>query len=100
MDSLEMAPEKTLERQQEGSNIIGCQVLRSDGVYVKGKVLGTKVKFTADTGAARTVLSTRAYDKILNENKPTLNPPEMLTGASGKPLRELGRADFDVQLGH
>ncbi len=44
---------------------IGRQILQSDGVYIEGKVQGRVINFTVDTGAARTVLSSKAYHQIL-----------------------------------
>lgn len=37
--------------------VVGRQVIKSDGVYVEGVIQGMKITFTADTGAARTVIS-------------------------------------------
>jgi hypothetical protein len=48
-------------------------VMRSDGVYVDGSIQGIKVTFTADTGAARTVISSKLFRKIPNSKKPRLS---------------------------
>ena len=37
----------------EGSEVIGRQVIRNEGVYLEGKIEGVKVTLTADTGAIR-----------------------------------------------
>ena len=37
----------------EGSEVIGRQVIRNEGVYLEGKIEGVKVTLTADTGATR-----------------------------------------------
>jgi hypothetical protein len=39
--------------------VVGRQVIKSDGVYVEGAIQGMKMTFTADTGAARTVVSAK-----------------------------------------
>ncbi|CAC5423944.1 unnamed protein product [Mytilus coruscus] len=52
--------------QSNKLDIIGRQVVRCDGVYVEGSIQGVKVTFTADTGAARTVISTRIFKKNSN----------------------------------
>ena len=40
---------------------IAGQLERSEGIYVRGRIQGMKVVFTADTRAIRTVISDRAY---------------------------------------
>ena len=45
---------------------------KSNGIYVKGSIYGIPIWFTIDTGASRTVVSTRVYNKINTENRPTL----------------------------
>jgi hypothetical protein len=54
-------------------DVVGRQVMRSDGVYVDGSIQGIKVTFTADTGAARTVISSKLFRKIPNSKKPLIN---------------------------
>jgi predicted aspartyl protease len=44
--------------------VVGRQVIKSDGVYVEGAIQGMKMTFTADTGAARTVVSAKIFHKI------------------------------------
>lgn len=70
-----------------------------DGVYIKGQIEGVELLFTADTGAARTVLSSRIYEKIKESEKPKLMKSGKLRGANGMPIRELGKAEFSVLLG-
>ncbi len=69
------------------------------GVYIKGAVNNTPVTFTTDTGATRTIISDRIYNKLDPVNKPSLIKTACLTGAGGQPLREMGKATFNVQLG-
>ena len=88
-----------LEENLSSPKIIGRQVLRSDGVFVEGQVQGTFVNFTVDTGAARTVLSKRAFHRIPKSHQPDLKISNALASADGKPLEELGKAIFDVKLG-
>lgn len=83
----------------EVADIIGRQVLRNDGVYIEGKIEGLKVTLTADTGAARTVVSTRVYDKIPLCKRPKLIKSQSLASANGQPLVERGKAIFTLQIG-
>ncbi|CAC5376838.1 unnamed protein product [Mytilus coruscus] len=82
------------------SNVIARQVLRSDGVYVEGHIQGYEVNFTVDTGALRTVLSVQAFNKIPHVNRPNLEKSDTLACADGKPLKELGKAIFEIKLGN
>jgi hypothetical protein len=34
------------------------------GVYIKGEIEGVPILFTADTGASKSVISTRVFDRI------------------------------------
>ena len=63
------------EQKLPSCDVIGRQVLRSDGVYVMGQVQGSEINFTVDTGAARTVLSRQAFSKIPESKKPYLKSP-------------------------
>jgi hypothetical protein len=61
--------------------------MRSDGVYVDGSIQGIKVTFTADTGAARTVISSKLFRKIPNSKKPRLERSSFSQfDISGSPL--------------
>ncbi|CAG2248277.1 unnamed protein product [Mytilus edulis] len=86
--------------QSVASNVIARQVLRSDGVYVEGQIQGSEVNFTVDTGAVRTVLSVYAFNKIPHVNRPILEKSNTLACADGKPLKELGKAIFEIKLGN
>ncbi|CAG2199505.1 unnamed protein product [Mytilus edulis] len=86
--------------QSVASNVIARQVLRSDGVYVEGHIQGSEVNFTVDTGAVRTVLSVYAFNKIPHVNRPILEKSNTLACADGKPLKELGKAIFEIKLGN
>jgi hypothetical protein len=52
--------------------------MRSDGVYVDGSIQGIKVTFTADAGAARTVISSKPFRKIPNSKTPRFHQPPCL----------------------
>jgi hypothetical protein len=59
------------EQDWSSPQVIGRQVLRCDGVYVKGQVQGFDINFTEDTGATRTVLSTQTFKRIPQSKKQT-----------------------------
>ena len=71
----------------------------NDGVYVKSEVEGQKIKFTAETGAARSVLSTKVFQRLEKERRPELRKSCNLRGANGAPIREIGKDDFKMLLG-
>jgi predicted aspartyl protease len=45
-----------------------------NGLYIRSKVQGINMIFTADTGATKTVISDRVYRKIPEDQRPTLHP--------------------------
>ena len=55
--------------------------------------------FTADTGATKTIISDRVYNKIDPINRPELAKTSCLTGAGGTPISEMGKAVFSIHLG-
>jgi len=57
------------------------------------------VTFTADTGASRTVVSSRVYDQLSIKDKPVLKGSVKLRGAGGSPIREKGVGEFNMKLG-
>lgn len=61
----------------------------SDGVYVKGTVEGTRMIFTTDTGATKTILSEKTYRTIPHKRRPSLT----------KTLKELGKAIINIEIG-
>ena len=83
----------------EKLDVVGRQVVRSDGVYIEGTIQGMKVTFTADTGAARTVISSRVFRRIPANRKPRLEKSSTLASANGQPLTEMGKAVFTIELG-
>lgn len=70
-----------------------------DGIYIRGSIQGIPTVLTADTGASRTVLSIRFFNKIEDKNRPTLEKSNMLKGAGGAPLNESGKGVFSLQMG-
>ena len=70
-----------------------------DGVYVRGKVGSVPVTFTADTGASRTVISNRVYEKMSAMDRPQLMGSSFLRGGGGSPIKEWGKGTFEVMLG-
>ena len=79
-------------QRQQGQNL-------SDGLYIRGEVEGMKTVFTADTGASKTVISMRVYDQIPQADRPQLRPSTCLKGPGGAPIKEMGRAEFNLKLG-
>ena len=55
--------------------------------------------FTVDTGATRTILSRKMYDRLLEGARPQLRGAALLRGAGGAYIKEHGRAAFKVRLG-
>lgn len=71
----------------------------NEGIYVQGFVNGMPLLFTADTGATRTIISLRAYNRLDPEQQPVLRGCSCLKGASGTPIKECGKAVFSLKLG-
>ena len=71
------------------------------GVYVKGLLQGEEVTFTIDTGATRTIVSTRVYYRLPEGSRPELmgNSRSHLSCADGRPMKYEGMANFEVALG-
>ena len=70
-----------------------------DGIYIRGKVQGYPLLFTADTGASRTIISRRFYEEMAQKDKPILSKTSKLVGASGMTINELGKGTFNMKLG-
>ena len=98
-------------QQTEGSEIRGAKqqpvdtersetrTRLADGVYVKGAVNGEPVVFTADTGASRTVVSSRIFQKIPAKDRPSIKGTVGLVGAGGTTITERGKAVVDLTIG-
>jgi hypothetical protein len=67
------------ERESEAQILMQAELLsinrqqpRTDGIYLKGTLANVQLFFTIDTGAVRSVISKRVYDKIPACNRPLL----------------------------
>ena len=81
-------------------NVMFRKTLSADGVYVKGKLNGVEVYYTADTGATKTVVSENFYMKMPSDKRPELRKKQAsITGASGKPIHLLGIGKFEMDIG-
>ena len=70
-----------------------------NGVYIHGSVQGTPVVYTTDTGASRTIISQRVYNRISKSRRPVLERSNSLRGASGRPIEEFGKAELTLRMG-
>lgn len=77
---------------------IGRQQPKADGIYLNGKLEDITIFFTIDTGAVKSVISKRIYDKIPILQRPALEKSSMLTTVNGDPLVEFGKALFKIKL--
>ena len=66
---------------------------------MEGEIEGVKVTLTADTGATRSIISSRIYNSIPKEHQPILRKSVGLSGVSGLPLQQYGCAIFQMKLG-
>ena len=73
----------------------------SVGSYIDATVGGVPFYFTIDTGASQTILSSKVYEKIPVDLRPSLQPSSHnITCAGGTILKEHGKATFDFKLGN
>ena len=95
--------EKTDKRPNTLHNIetIHKKTPKSNGIYVKGSIYRIPIWFTIDTGASRTVVSTRVYNKMNTKNRPTLQSHHhiALEQADGAPLDMEGTVLISMNLG-
>jgi len=59
----------------------------------------TPVVFTTDTGASKTIVSSRIFNRLSESEKPKLTGAIGLRGAGGMPIKVVGRGAFRMQLG-
>ena len=59
-----------------------------DGVYIRGSVQGYPILFTTDTGASKTIVSSRVFESMKPVDKPMLTKASKLVGATGSPINE------------
>ncbi|MCG8048608.1 MAG: retroviral-like aspartic protease family protein, partial [Candidatus Thiodiazotropha endolucinida] len=90
-----------MKKQQDDAVIKSIKHSRKlpDGIYIRGTVQGYPILYTADTGASKTVLSKRVYDNMRPEDKPPLTKSAKLVGAGGTNISEVGKGNFEIQLG-
>jgi hypothetical protein len=100
--SREMATEDDKVQRPKGvedrTRVKQCRGI-STGVYIKGSVEDVPVQFTVDTGASRTVISTKVFTRVAERKQIELRSSSSLVGASGLPIQEFGTGHFVVQLG-
>ena len=70
-----------------------------DGIYIRGTAQGYPLLFTTDTGASKTIISSRVYESFKPEDRPKLVKTSKLVGAGGVSIKELGKGTFTLQLG-
>ncbi|KAH3836702.1 hypothetical protein DPMN_110075 [Dreissena polymorpha] len=70
-----------------------------DGLYVKCFVNEKPIIFTLVTGASRTIISTRVYQRLPERSRPSLSKGASLKGACGAPITDMGKGMFELRLG-
>ena len=75
------------------------QINGCPGIFISGSVQGVEVQWTTDTGATRSIISRQVFEKMPFKSRPKLEKSNCLTGVNGEPLKELGKAIFEIQLG-
>ena len=70
-----------------------------DGIYIRGTAQGYPLLFTTDTGASKTIISSRVYESFKPEDRPKLVKSSKLVGAGGVSIKVLGKGTFTLQLG-
>ena len=83
---------------------VGDEILvrssNSDSLFLPGAVFGQKLDWLVDTGCNVTLLSTGAYYRIPEHQRPRLTPySRVLTQAGGTPLYALGTVEMTVVVG-
>ena len=66
---------------------------------MRGTANWEPVVYTADTGASRTIISIRVYNKIPEASHPKLDYSACIVGAGGAPIKGVGKAGFNITLG-
>ena len=72
---------------------------KTAGIYIEGKVQDVNVVFTVDTGASRTILSEKIYDKIKLQKPPLTKSSMIIHQANGEPIKGIKCAKFDFEIG-
>ena len=88
-DTYDDRPDETFCRQEPGS--------WENGIFTHGHVEGTLFTFLIDTGAAVTVMSRAAFQRIPQHRQPPIRPTEMkVSGVGGTPLDVAGTAHMTL----
>ncbi|CAC5410305.1 Retrovirus-related Pol polyprotein from transposon opus,Retrovirus-related Pol polyprotein from transposon 17.6 [Mytilus coruscus] len=99
--SLDVTNEKSLvpeiDEEVEVSSKVKDETPQSNKLDIIGRQV---VRCDADTGAARTVISTRIFKQIPQSDRPKLEKSNKLASANGQPLVEKGKAVFNLELGN
>ena len=76
------------------------ETIDGGGLYVSGNIHGAEVEWLIDTGCNLTLLSETAYHRIPVARRPILKPYYYsLSAANGDPLKALGKANFQMEIG-
>ena len=72
------------------------------GIYIEGQLHGVPAVYTVDSGASRTIVSSRLFESIQKENRPSIELARHITleQAGGKPLKQQGIATMRLDLGN
>ena len=70
----------------------------SDTIYVSGSINGVKVNFVMDTGAEKTIVSKKGFDKIYQYDQPKLVKRGKLMPSGGQAMTVYGRCKVNIVL--
>lgn len=88
---------RNLDKKRKASDIKFNNV--NEGVHLTGMINGLRVNFTVDSGAGRIVISEKTLNRLSENRKPLLKKSIELCNCSGEPLREIGKVNFDIEIG-
>lgn len=78
--------------------LIARQHPKAEGIYLEGSCEDINMLFTVDTGAVKSIISKRIFDKIPPSKRPVLEKSVHLMSVNGDPLVEFGKALFKIKL--
>ena len=78
-----------------------AKIPHSCGVYIRGSLHGVPTVYTIDTGASRTIISSKLFKSIPLNDRPMLDAANKVTleQAGGKPLHQEGVAVMKLDFG-
>ena len=82
-----------------GREATRCHIPMHSGIYAHGAVEGVDLRFTINTGVARSLISTSLYKQIPEQQRPTLSEPPTVFLPDGSQLDVYGCGRFNVKLG-